>query len=351
MTQLEKILVLGASGKTGSATAFNLLAVGIPVRAFVHRLDARSTALEQAGAEIFLGSVSDFNSISAALIGIKKAYFVAPWTPEQLHFAMTFAVAAAQSNLELIVCVTQWLGQPQHPSVATRQSYLTDQVFDMIPNVDVIKINAGWFADNYMQPELLAMISQLGLFAFPLGDGLAAPISNEDLGRVISAALLNPAPYVGATLRPTGPKILSPTELAQTFSKVLGRSVKYDDISEKLFLKALGAMGMQTHMQAQLKHYVRDYKQGAFAGVTTVVKDMTGQEPESFEATVRRYVARNQITERTLSNKVKALRGFLTLLLTKPADLVHFEHIGGYPKVTGPKLGLDHAPWVDSHPI
>ena len=351
MTQSKKILVLGASGKTGGASALQLLTDSIPVRAFVHRLDERSEMLKQAGAEIFLGSVSDFDSISTALIGIKRVYFVAPWTPEQLHLAMTFAVAAAQSELEVIVCVTQWLGQPQHPSLATRQSYLTDQIFDMIPNVEVIKINTGWFADNYMQPDLMAMISQLGIFPFPLGNGRAAPISNQDIGRVVAAALLNPEPYVGKTLRPTGPKSLSPEDLVQTFSKVMGRPVKYDDISEKLFLKALGTMGMTTHMQAQLKHYVKEYQGGAFAGVTTVVKDMTGQEPENFELIVRRYVSQNDITKPKITNKLRAIIGFISLLFTKQADLVQFEHDSGYPVVMSPKLGLDYASWVETHPI
>jgi uncharacterized protein YbjT (DUF2867 family) len=45
-----KILVTGATGKTGSATALQLLEKGYPVRAFVHRLDSRSERLQKAGA-------------------------------------------------------------------------------------------------------------------------------------------------------------------------------------------------------------------------------------------------------------------------------------------------------------
>jgi NAD(P)H dehydrogenase (quinone) len=351
MTNHEKILVLGATGKTGNATTRQLLSKGIPVRAFVHRIDERSDHLKQLGAEIIAGSLSDFSAVATALHGVKKAYFVAPWIPEQLNLAMTFAVAAAQSDLELIVCVTQWLGQPQHPAIATRQSYLTDQVFDMITNIDVIKINTGWFADNYMQPDLLAMIAQLGLFAFPLGNGKAAPISNRDIGRVVSAALINPHPYIGKTLRPTGPALLSPKELAQTFENVLKRPVKYDDISEKLFLKALGAMRMPTHMQAQIIHYVRDYQMGAFAGATSVVKDMTGQEAEDFETIARRYITRNPITRPLLSNKLKALSGFASLLLTRAVDLKQFERESGYPVLKQPLQSLNYKPWALSHDL
>ena len=118
-----KILVLGAGGKTGNATAMALLTKGERVRAFVHRMDKRSEALKAAGAEIYQGEMSNLEDISKALVGVDKAYFVAPWVADQMHIAATFAVAAAQSDLKLIVTITQWLAHPQHPSSATRQSY------------------------------------------------------------------------------------------------------------------------------------------------------------------------------------------------------------------------------------
>ena len=37
--------------------------------------------------------------------GVQRAYFVAPWTPTQLHGAMNFAVAAADAKLETVVAI------------------------------------------------------------------------------------------------------------------------------------------------------------------------------------------------------------------------------------------------------
>ena len=73
MTKNQKILVLGASGKTGNATAMELLKKGEPVRAFVRRIDNRSDALKAAGAEIFKGELSNFEDISNALVGVDNA--------------------------------------------------------------------------------------------------------------------------------------------------------------------------------------------------------------------------------------------------------------------------------------
>jgi NAD(P)H dehydrogenase (quinone) len=344
-------LVLGASGRTGRAITKELLQRKQTVRAFVHRIDERSEKLKAAGAEIFVGSMADTESMSAALAGVEKAYFVAPWTRDQLDIAMTFAVAAAKSDLKLIVAITQWLSQAQHPALATRQSYLTDNVFRWIPGVDVVTINTGWFADNYMQPDILAIVAQLGKFPFPLGDGKTAPVSNEDIARVVVAALLNPAPYVGKTLRPTGPELLSPKNIAETFSRVLGSPVKYDNIPEKLFLKALQAMGIPVHQQAMVRHYMEDYKQGGFAvaGTNNVVLEMTGQPAEDFETIVRRYVAETPVTQPGLGNKLKALGKFIGLLLTKPINFVRYEREQGFPTVENSQLSADNPMWVKSH--
>lgn len=120
-----KILVMGAGGKTGNEVAFQLLEKGFPVRAFVRINDRRADKLRQAGAEILVGNLAEINDLTQAMKGIQRAYFVAPFNPGQLYRSIAFALAAANAKLEVVVGVTQWLAQPQHPSVATRESYMT----------------------------------------------------------------------------------------------------------------------------------------------------------------------------------------------------------------------------------
>jgi uncharacterized protein YbjT (DUF2867 family) len=65
------ILVTGAAGgqqgSTGRAITTLLLKQGIPVRAFVHKLDARSDELRKQGAEILEGDLLDPVSVQAQL--------------------------------------------------------------------------------------------------------------------------------------------------------------------------------------------------------------------------------------------------------------------------------------------
>ena len=57
-----KILVTGATGKTGSAVAARLLQKGWPVRAVVRKNDARSQKLQQAGAEVVIADMYDYRA-------------------------------------------------------------------------------------------------------------------------------------------------------------------------------------------------------------------------------------------------------------------------------------------------
>jgi NAD(P)H dehydrogenase (quinone) len=73
-----KILVTGATGKTGMPTALFLLQKGFPVRALVRRQDARATRLRDAGAEIVVGSLENFRDLERAMKGVARAYFCPP---------------------------------------------------------------------------------------------------------------------------------------------------------------------------------------------------------------------------------------------------------------------------------
>ncbi|MGA3092190.1 MAG: NmrA family NAD(P)-binding protein [Terriglobales bacterium] len=73
-----RIIVTGATGKTGNVVATELLRAGYPVRALVHREDSRSTRLKEQGAEIAVADLSDVERVADALKGVQRAYFCPP---------------------------------------------------------------------------------------------------------------------------------------------------------------------------------------------------------------------------------------------------------------------------------
>jgi uncharacterized protein YbjT (DUF2867 family) len=73
----NSVLVTGAAGgqqgATGRRITTHLLKQGIPVRAFVRKVDARADELHTEGAEIFVGDLLNPASVHEALKDIRRA--------------------------------------------------------------------------------------------------------------------------------------------------------------------------------------------------------------------------------------------------------------------------------------
>jgi NAD(P)H dehydrogenase (quinone) len=347
--QKPKILVTGATGKTGGPSAMLLLNKGYPVRAFVHKQDGRSEALQKAGAEIFVGSLEDPIDVRDAMRGVQRAYFCPPFEPGALRRATIFADSAQEAGLEAVVVLSQWLVDRTHLSIHAREKYLAGRIFAWASNLGVITINPGWFADNYM--AALEPISQFGLMALPLGDGLNAPPSNEDIARVIVGGMVDPAPYIGKTFRPTGPRLLSPQEIAATFGKVLGRKVRYQNAPINLFFKFGKSIGLSDFIMVQLYFFLLDYQRGSFGvgAPTDTVRAIGGAEPEEFETIVRRYVARSPFAKRTIGRTAKAAWNLARAMLTAAPDLDALAEKLGIPRIPHGNLAADSRSWQSSH--
>ena len=347
------ILVTSATGKTGSAAVRQLLEKEYPVRAFVHRKDHRSESLAKAGADVFVGDMLDVRDLRRALTDVQRAYFVFPIAPNSLHAGMAFAAAVEETKLEVVAAMSQWTSGRAHPSLTTRETWLTDKILGWMPTVDVVTVNPGWFAANYFL--VLEVIAQLGMMPMPLGQGLNAPPSSEDIARVAVGALINPAPHIGKSYRPTGPKLLSPEEIAATFAKVLGRRVQYRDISDKLLLKALkaggGVEGDPEFGPSQLRYYVEDYRRNAFGigAPTNAVLEVGGREPEDFETIVRRYVANSPEAVPSLGNRLKAIRFFIKMLLTPAPDMDSYERAQDHVLLRVPEYTTASEEWLAEH--
>lgn len=352
MSENPKILVTSAAGNTGIPTTLRLLEKGFPVRAFVHREDHRSKQLKDAGAEIFVGNQFSLSDMRRAMDGIQRAYHCAPSAPNALHFGTVFAIAAREAKLEHVVMMGQWLSSPDHPSMLTREVWLNEEVLGLLPDTTLTVNNVGWFAENYFW--VLEPIAQLGILPMPLGDGDVkknAPPSNEDIAAVNVAALIDPAAHAGKTYRPTGPELLSPNEIAAIMGKVLGRKVKYQDISEALLLKALKAQGFGEAMPPQLRHYADEYRRGCFAvnAPNNVVNALTGREPEDFETIARRVVTTRPEAVGTVGNKLTAIRNLTKIALAARVDADEIERRRDHVLLKSPVFDSDSQAWRKTH--
>jgi uncharacterized protein YbjT (DUF2867 family) len=289
------ILITGAAGgpqgSTGRLVAALLLNRGIPVRAFVHKLDARSDELRRQGAEIIEGDLLNPASVRAAMNEVKRAYFTYPVVDGLLEAATIFAATARDAGLELVVNNSQFQGTPDErvfrdlenaPSFRNFQHRLADRIFDWA-QVGAVHLQTPPYYEN-VRALLSRSVAAQKTALLPWGEGNAIiPLAGaEDVSRVAAALLANPgAPAQNAY--PLVSETLTVLEIVETLGRAIGRPIRYVPITDQQWAEAMKerinphALDHLTHLWQQFRNGARHYH------ATDTVRMVTGRSPQTLE--------------------------------------------------------------------
>jgi uncharacterized protein YbjT (DUF2867 family) len=288
------ILVAGAAGgqqgSTGRLIATLLLAQGLPVRAFVHTLDARSDELRQLGAEVIEGDLLNPASVQAAMKEVKRAYFTYPVADGLLDAVTIFAATAREMGLELVVNNSQFQGTPDDPafrglrapSLRNLQHRLADRILDWA-QVGAVHIQAPPYYENVRALVSRSVAEQSTAF-LPWGDGDAViPLTGaEDVARV-AATLLAGANGRYETVYPLVSETPTVREIVETLSRAIGRPIRYVPITDEQWAEA-ARQRLNPHALDHLSHlwqYFRNSKEQRQP--TTAIREVTGRKPQTLE--------------------------------------------------------------------
>jgi NAD(P)H dehydrogenase (quinone) len=291
MTQARPIrfLIVGAGGRngaTGNHAARQLLAMGLPVRAFVRQADDRADELRALGAEIAVGDLRNFEIVRAALDGMQRAYFTYPIADGLLEATATFAAAGRQAGLQSMVNMSQITARPNHRSPAARQHWLAERLLDW-SGIGVTHLRPPFFLENLIVTAARTIQTE-GRIYLPYGQGRHAPVAGEDLARVAVGILTDPDAHRAKTYVPTGPVSLSMAEMAAVFARALDRPVEYVDIPVERWRQILvNLQGMSPHLIEHLLRVAEAHQQGEFDALTDVVQTIGAAPPLSLEAFIR----------------------------------------------------------------
>jgi NAD(P)H dehydrogenase (quinone) len=274
----KTFLVTGATGATGGHAIQTLLELNTPVRALVHRLDARSERLRAQGVEIVQGDLSDFEAVNEALKGITGAYFVYPIkVPGLLEAAAVFAQAALEQGVGTIVNMSQISARRIAKSHGAQSHWIAERLLDR-SGVPVTHLRPTFFAEWLLYVS--ESIREKDILPLPFGEARYAPIAAEDQGRVIAAILNDPAGHAGKTYSLFGPKELTQYEVADIFTQVLGRKITYLALEIEAFMETWRKRtDVSPYFFQHVAAVAQDCRDGLFSGTNDLVEKLTGQKP------------------------------------------------------------------------
>lgn len=288
------ILITGAAGgeqgSTGRFIAKLLSENGIPVRALIHKLDARADELRRQGAEIVQGDLLNAAFVQATMKGVKRAYFTYPVVDGLLEAATIFAASARDAGLELVVNNSQFQSTPDDPkfrdlrdapSFRNLQHRLADRIFDWA-RVGVVHIQAPPYFEN-VRALLSRSVAEQDTVFLPWGEGSARlPLAGaEDVARVAAALLASPS-LPTETVYPLVTATPTVREIAETLGRVLGRQIRYVPITDEQWVAAVKDR-LNPHALDHLSHLWQHMRNGERYQTTDTVRAVTGRNPQTLE--------------------------------------------------------------------
>jgi len=270
------ILITGATGKTGSATAKSLGEKGETFRALI-RNEEKKEGLESLGGEVVIGSIENTEVVNQSMQGVKTVLVLLPNSESQLALEKQLVDSAKQAGVERIVKMSSIEATPDATSPIPKLHLESEEY--------IKQSGLAWtmIKPNFYMQNLLASagtIKEKGKIFLPMGEGKTGMIDTTDVGKVL-AKVLSEDGHESMNHEITGPEILSFYEVAEIFSQALGKQVDYVDVPMDAYKETLGQfLTNQWHLDAVIDLF-NGIAEGGIEDKTDTFNELMGETPKS----------------------------------------------------------------------
>ncbi|WP_280339027.1 NmrA/HSCARG family protein [Nocardia neocaledoniensis] len=240
MSSALPVLITGATGKQGGATARKLLAEGHPVRALVRDPAAPAArALAEAGARLAIGDFDDPASLRTAAAGTRAVFLIPPaeyrstgWTAEdEARRGIAMLDAARATGVEQIVFSGIATMGPADSWGQDGKRRIEDAIH--ASGLRYTLLRPVRFMENYLlegSPVDGVRANGEHPHLFP-ADRPLQMIALADIAVFAALALADPESWHGRALELAGDAI-TPVDAAAAISTATGRTIRYREVTE-----------------------------------------------------------------------------------------------------------------------
>jgi uncharacterized protein YbjT (DUF2867 family) len=292
------ILVTGAAGRVGGVgrtVTELLLKQGKAVRAMVRNEDERAQALRDMGAEVVVGNLLNLDSMHRVIAGCETMFFLMSVSDDYLAATVNTAALAKHHGVKAFInmsqmtltqmSITQTTASPQH-----KLQWLSEQALNW-SGLPVVHVRPTVFLEGFFLIFTSDSVREANQIRLPFGEGKTSPIAAEDVARVVAALLTDPQPHIGKIYNLTGPQSEDMHFYAQEYSKALGRTITFQDISVEPWRDALLARGLPAHLVHHLATMADLHRAGRYDRMSDDVLTLTGQAPISVQEFIKNNAA------------------------------------------------------------
>lgn len=283
-TRVPPVLVTGATGRVGRLVVDQLVGAGVPVRALTHRPEAAARLPENV--EVVTGDLTEPESLDAGLRGAGAVFLV--WT---IPPATAPAVIERLATYARRVVFLSSPHQTPHPffQQPNPMAALHADIERLIgaAGLESTILRPGVFASNSLFWWATA-IRDDGVVRWPYGAAETAPVDDRDVAAVAARTLYQDG-HAGGDYVLTGPESLSQAEQVSIIGDVLGRHIRFEELSPDDFRTETEGSWPRLVVDMLLTAWGATLGRPAF--VTSTVSDILGSAPRSFRQWVADHTA------------------------------------------------------------
>ncbi len=268
------ILLIGATGTVGRQVASQLAADGEPVRALVRQPDAARLPHQ---IEVLRGDLTVPETLDRGLEGVDTVFLI--WTAPPVMARPALARIAKHAKRIVFLSAPLKTAHPffQQPNPSRTQLAEIEQLIQN-SGLGWTFLRPGMFAANALSwwaPQIRAGdVVQWPYLAAP-----TAPIDEGDIARVAVRALCEDR-HTGAEFVLTGPQSMTQFEQISTLGRVMGRSLRIEEISADEARRQWRATWPPPLVDMLLDAWAAALGQPAL--VTFTFEEITGSKPRTF---------------------------------------------------------------------
>jgi uncharacterized protein YbjT (DUF2867 family) len=220
----KTVLVLGATGRQGGATAYQLLKKGWKVRALIRDLNKPAVqALKQAGVDIIQGDYDNEESLDNAMQGAYGVFSMQA-SVDEVRQGKAIADAAVVTRIQHFVYSSMQSADDIGRAGGDANKWEIEQYIYTL-GLPATILRPPFFMETLSVGPLYGIPNNV--FAIPIRpDVTIGLISVEDIGAFAALAFEHPDEYLGKMIEIAG-DILTPPQIASTISRVTGRPIHY----------------------------------------------------------------------------------------------------------------------------
>lgn len=217
------MILVTTAGKVGSEASRLLGQQGVPVRVIVRNAEKAAT-LPIEGVDVFTGNLEVPASVDAAMEGVSSVVLV---TQPVVQQELNVIKSAVRAGVEHVVKITTKASADSPIARRRNQAEIENALIASGLRYTLLRNNA------YMQNFLMMApgIAKTNSFSTASGDGRVGHVDVRDVAAVAAEIVASPSAHAGKTYWPTGPEVLSGTEVAAVLSKLLGRTITFHPIT------------------------------------------------------------------------------------------------------------------------